>query len=217
MNALLEQVKSLAAQYHAKRLCLFGSRARGDCRPDSDYDFALWGIPSEKQPLFLDAADGLPSLLKMDFVFVSDETSPALLARIQEEGVVLLDRFETKYENFKQALERLREGLSKYERSPDTIVRDGIIQRFEFTCELAWKTAREYLLEQGHADLNSPKPVMRQALADGLISDGDGWIALLTDRNRTSHIYDEATAEQIFERIRTGYTELMQALLEQMQ
>lgn len=54
---------------------------------------------------------------------------------------------------------------------------------------------------------------MRQAFADGLVSDNDGWISLLNDRNRTSNIYDENTAEQIFQRIRQQYASLFEELL----
>ena len=73
------------------------------------------------------------------------------------------------------------------------------------------------MIDQGYEELNSPKAVMRQALSDGLISDGEGWLALLTDRNRTSHIYDEATAEEIFGRVREVYIALMETLLEKME
>lgn len=211
------QMKELAARCHAKRLCLFGSRARGDHRPGSDYDFALWGVPGDMRMKLLAEVDELPSLMKVDVVLISDATDPALLERIQKEGVLLMDKFESKCANYRQALERLREGLARYDQAPGDIVRDGVIQRFEFTCELAWKTVREYLIDQGYEELNSPKAVMRQALSDGLISDGEGWLALLTDRNRTSHIYDEATAEEIFGRVREVYMALMETLLEKME
>ena len=217
MDRLTEEMKQLAARCGAQRLCLFGSRARGDFRPDSDYDFALWGVPSACQPQLMDAVDELPSLYKIDVVFVDAHTSQALLDRIKKEGIVLMDKFTTKLENFQNALLRLKEGIAGYEAASDQkLARDGIIQRFEFTCELAWKTAREWLLEQGHVELNSPKAVMRQAFADGLVSDSDGWIGLLNDRNMTSHIYDENTADQIFQRIRTCHLPLFEGLLEKL-
>ena len=128
-----------------------------------------------------------------------------------------MDKFDTKLENFHRALLRLQEGLAGYDEAQDKqLARDGIIQRFEFTCELAWKTVREWLLDQGHVELNSPKSVMRQAFADGLVSDNDSWISLLNDRNRTSHIYDENTAEQIFQRIRQQYASLFEELFSKM-
>ena len=217
MDRLIEEMKAVAERYHAQRLCLFGSRARGDFRPDSDYDFALWGVPAACQPQLLNAVDDLPSLHKIDVVFVDEHTSQALLDNVRKDGVILMDKFTIKRENFESALLRLKEGLAGYEGASDPqLARDGIIQRFEFTCELAWKTARESLLEQGHVELNSPKAVMRQAFADGLVSDSDGWIGLLNDRNMTSHIYDENTADQIFQRIRTCHLPLFEGLLEKL-
>ena len=210
-------MRALAEVFQAQRLCLFGSRARGDFRPDSDYDFALWGVPAERQPQLLSAVDELPSLHKIDVVFVDQRTAPALVANIEKDGVVLMDKFTIKRENFQNAVRRLKEGLAGYGDAVDKqLARDGIIQRFEFTCELAWKTAREWLLDQGYVELNSPKAVMRQAFADGLVSDSDGWIGLLNDRNMTSHIYDENTADQIFQRIRTYYLALFEGLLEKL-
>ena len=217
MDRLIEEMKALAERFCVQRLYLFGSRARGDFRPDSDYDFALWGVPTAAQAQLMDAVDDLPSLYKIDVVFVDDHTSRALLDNIKRDGVILMDKFAIKRENFRNALLRLKEGLAGYPTASDQkLARDGIIQRFEFTCELAWKTTREWLLDQGHVELNSPKAVMRQAFADGLISDSDGWIGLLNDRNLTSHIYDENTADQIFQRIQTCHLPLFEVLLEKL-
>ena len=108
MDRLIEEMVALAGSHQAHRLCLFGSRARGDHRPDSDYDFALWGIPADRQPLFLNDVEELPSLCKIDVVFVDQQTDPALLSNIQADGVILMDKFDTKLENFHRALLRLR-------------------------------------------------------------------------------------------------------------
>ena len=214
MDRLIEEMKELAERYHAQRLCLFGSRARGDFRPDSDYDFALWGVPAACQPQLLNAVDDLPSLYKIDVVFVDNHTSPALLDNLKKDGVILMDKFTIKRENFESALLRLKEGLAGYETASDQqLARDGIIQRFEFTCELAWKTTREWLLDQGHVELNSPKATMRQAFTYGLIDDEAAWIALLNARNQTSHIYDDATAQEIYDQIGTQYVALFDDLL----
>ena len=91
--------------------------------------------------------------------------------------------------------------------------RDGLIQRFEFCCELAWKTCREYLIGLGYEEINGPKPVMREAFANHLIDDDRIWIELLNDRNRTSHIYDEETAVEIGENIIEKYLVAFEKLL----
>ena len=91
-------------------------------------------------------------------------------------------------------------------------MRDGVIQRFEFCTELAWKTCREYLLEQGYTEVNSPKPVMRQAFADGLVDNDLVWVEILNARNLTTHLYDDAEATKIFEDIKGNYLHQFQAL-----
>ena len=202
MDKTIEQVCALAAQYHAARLVLFGSRARGDCHARSDYDFAVWGITDTRQRALL-----------QDAVFVQENTDAALLQSIKKDGIILMDRYRTKLENFENAVARLREGVQAYQQAPAKIVRDGVIQRFEFTCELAWKATREFLLEQNFTELNSPKATMRQAFTYGLIDDEAAWIALLNARNQTSHIYDDATAQEIYDQIGTQYVALFDDLL----
>lgn len=109
--------------------------------------------------------------------------------------------FKTKAENYKKAVHRLEESINEYNGTRSTSVRDGAIQRFEFCIELAWKTTREYLLAQGFSDINSPKSVMREAYAYNIIDDEQLWVKALNDRNLTSHVYDETTADEIFTRI----------------
>ena len=92
-------------------------------------------------------------------------------------------------------------------------IRDGVIQRFEFCTELAWKTMREYLIDQGYTELNSPKAVVKQAFAFGMIQDQAAWIELLNDRNLTSHVYDESTAKLIFNRIEQQHLALFDEAL----
>lgn len=213
LNTVLRRAAELAAELGAKELRLFGSRARGDAGEGSDIDLAVMGMPMAEQPKFLDSLDDLPTLLKWDVVFITPETDAALRESIEKDGIRLMGRFSDKYEKFGQAVERLGEAVRAYAAQPDSILRDGAIQRFEFCAELAWKTAREYLLEQGHVDLNSPKAVMRQAYADGLIQDDARWIALLNDRNLTSHLYDEATAAAVFTRIAEDHLPLFRALI----
>ena len=143
-------------------------------------------------------------------------TDAALLENIEKDGICLLDRYHTKFENFTNAVERLREGVQAYQENPAKIIRDGVIQRFEFTCELAWKTTREFLLDQGFTELNSPKATMRKAFSYGLIDDEQAWIALLNARNQTSHIYDDATAQEIYSQIESEFVSLFDKLIEQL-
>ena len=217
MDKTIEQVKQLAHRYGVPKLVLFGSRARGDHHSRSDYDFAVWGCSPQQRAQFRDAVENdLDSLYSVDLVFVGENTDAALLQNIEKDGICLLDRYNTEFENFSNAVERLREGVQAYQDTPVKIIRDGVIQRLEFTCELAWKTTREFLLDQGFTDLNSPKATMRKAFSYGLIDDEQAWIALLNARNQTSHIYDDATAQEIYAQIESEFVPLFDQLIEQL-
>lgn len=213
MEELYGRLAELARRYGARRLVLYGSRARGDHRYNSDVDLAVYGMPEENEGAFGMDCDELPTLLKLDIVQIREGMNPAFLANIEKDGVTLMDRLHEKYEQFEAAVSRLREALEDYRSKPLSSVRDGVIQRFEFCAELAWKTMREYLLDQGYTEINSPKAVIRQAFAYGMIEDAEGWVRLMNDRNLTSHVYDEKTAEEIFRRIETVYLALFDAAL----
>lgn len=211
-NRIIESAK----RYRVQKLVLFGSRARGDFRPSSDIDLAVYGLDPRDDLAFSATLDDLPTLLKFDMVPVRTGTNPALVAEIEKDGVIWMERALHKIQQFAQALERLQEALSDSASSTSTVMRDGVIQRFEFTAELAWKSCRELLLEEGFVNIDSPKAVMRQALASGLIADGDGWFSLLQARNVTSHMYSEEQAAVIYQNIRQTYLPLFLALKTEM-
>ncbi|MBG0768347.1 nucleotidyltransferase substrate binding protein [Methanococcus maripaludis] len=112
-------------------------------------------------------------------------------------------RWEEKLEDFKNVLDRLDEGL-KLDIS-NSIVVDGVIQRFEFCYELAWKTVKYFLDYQGIEEVKSPRTAFREAHTYGLIENGDDWIDMLTDRNKTSRTYDEELAKRIYGKIKSSH------------
>lgn len=213
MEQLYSQLAALARRYGAKRLVLFGSRAREDNRNNSDIDLAVYGMPEDSRAAFWMECEELPTLLKFDIVHIAADMNPAFLANIEKDGVELMDKLHEKYAYFTDAVARLREALDDYGKMPLDSIRDGVIQRFEFCTELAWKTMREYLIDQGYTELNSPKAVVKQAFAFGMIQDQAAWIALLNDRNLTSHVYDESTAKLIFNRIEQQHLALFDEAL----
>lgn len=216
MNEILSLIRQTALEFPSiRRVLLFGSRARGDFSDGSDYDIAVFGADENTVANFTNRIDELPTLYKIDVVFVNDRlVGKPIYNSIMKDGVVIMDKFIGKLENYKKAVLRLEEGISEAAENKSMTLRDGVIQRFEFTTELAWKSAREYLLSEGETDINSPKPVMRAALRTDLITDEQGWIKILDDRNMTSHIYDEEEAQEIFERIRTKHIALFKELLD---
>ena len=109
-----------------------------------------------------------------------------------------------KLSNFAMALTRLQEGALQLEQAGD-LGRDGLIQRFEFTFELAWKTLKACFENEGLIGLTSPKTVLREAYAAGLIKAEELWLAMLEDGNSTAHIYSEQLEGQICQRIQQRY------------
>jgi len=109
-----------------------------------------------------------------------------------------------KVQNYNNAVKRLKEGVSRFDEKDD-LLRDGLIQRFEFTFELAWKTLKSIFEDEGLTGLNSPKTVLREALAAGLIDDDELWLAMLKDRNSTAHIYSEHISIMICGNIQNKY------------
>ena len=81
----------------------------------------------------------------------------------------------------------------------------GLIQAFEYTFELGWNLLRDYLIDRGAVDLFGSRDVIREAFSVGLVADGEVWMEMLQDRNRTSHTYNRATAEAIAEAVRRRY------------
>ena len=126
-----------------------------------------------------------------------------------------MKRVETKLNNFSVALKRLREAVSAYKNERDNaLYRDALIQRFEFTFELAWKTTSEVLREQGVVvEIISPKSVFRSAYNAGYIDNEEMWIKIIDDRNSMSHTYDEQTAQTVADAICNHYCKELALLL----
>ncbi|MGE5528948.1 MAG: type VII toxin-antitoxin system MntA family adenylyltransferase antitoxin [Patescibacteria group bacterium] len=95
--SLLDRIRNLARGYDVERVILFGSRARGDARPKSDIDLAVFAGPSFTQPGRLAAeVEELPTLLDVDLVFVDEAIGPRIMDRIAREGVVIYERSDGK-------------------------------------------------------------------------------------------------------------------------
>lgn len=209
INELYQQIAEIGRRFGASRIVLFGSRARGDHRERSDIDLAVYDLPQKSWSDFEDAIDALPTLLSFDLVDMSRSVSPELRANIERDGINLMTKFNEKYMKYCNAVQRLKEAVTDFRFSmpeiAQDVMRDAIIQRFEFSAELAWKTMREYLIEEGFSVPATPKGVVREAYSAQIISDEQIWSDLLRDRNLTSHTYNEDTARNIFARICTDY------------
>lgn len=115
-------------------------------------------------------------------------------------------RWKQRYQNFHKAYVLLTDGVSL--GSYDALQEAGLIQTFQFTFELAWKTMKDYL-ELAGFDIVSPRDTIKQAFQAGYISDGQIWLEALDKRNMMSHMYDQAIAQEAILRIKTQYYPLI--------
>jgi nucleotidyltransferase substrate binding protein (TIGR01987 family) len=120
------------------------------------------------------------------------------------------ERLFEKLNDYKRASARLNEATKI--QIEDDIVYDGVIQRFEFTFELSWKLMKMFLEYTGITEIKSPRTTIREAFTYGLIEDGEQWIDMMVDRNKTSHLYDEEEAKLIYEKVKSNYSHLLSNL-----
>ena len=114
--------------------------------------------------------------------------------------------------------ERHREPREALERGPavlSNLEKEGVIQRFEYTFELAWKTIKDFL-EEGGLIISplTPRQVLKDAYVAKVLADGQGWIDMLDHRNLLSHTYDFAVFEKAVDVIAARYLPALEDLHE---
>ena len=120
-------------------------------------------------------------------------------------------RWQQRFQNLEKAFAQLEKSVRIVTLS-DT-ERAGMIQFFELTFELAWKTLKDFLESQGF-QVKTPRETLKQAYQIDLIKDGQLWMQALEDRNLTSHTYDEATSLKVEHLIRENYFPLLKNLVQ---
>ena len=118
---------------------------------------------------------------------------------------------------FKNAIARMAEviELSK-QRTLNQFEHDSLIKRFEFTYEMAWKLMMSFEKENGVTELLGSKDVVRMAFGMSLIDNGEAWLEMIDDRNKTSHLYDEEMAADVMDEIINTYYPLFVELQDKM-
>jgi nucleotidyltransferase substrate binding protein (TIGR01987 family) len=119
------------------------------------------------------------------------------------------NRWRQRYQNFSQAYQQLEEAVAQQTYS--NLERSGLIQTFEFTFELGWKTLKDFLESEGYSP-KSPRESIKQAFQVGYIKQGELWLEALEKRNLLSHAYDEALAKQSEKLIKSTFFPLLQVL-----
>lgn len=118
-------------------------------------------------------------------------------------------RWEQRFQNFIKAFALLEDAvqLSK-ERPLNKLEEQGIIQRFEFTHELAWNVIKDYFEYQGNTSIMGSRDATREAFSKGVIEDGEGWMDMIKSRNQSSHTYNEEVANEVMDKIIHHYYKL---------
>jgi nucleotidyltransferase substrate binding protein (TIGR01987 family) len=107
-------------------------------------------------------------------------------------------RWKQRLHSFRKALSQLKDAVKVAgERDLSRLEKQGVIQAFEFTHELAWKTFKDFLESRGETGIYGSKDATRKAFAAGLIEDGETWMDMIQSRNKSSHTYNEAVATDI--------------------
>jgi len=122
-------------------------------------------------------------------------------------------RWEQRFSNFRKALAKLEEVVKSSEvESLSELEKEGFIQRFEYTYELAWKTLQDLLKHKGYQDISGPNPTIEQAFQDGYLEHGQVWKQMKKSRDLSTHTYNEEIAENIYESIIASYFDAFKAL-----
>lgn len=128
-------------------------------------------------------------------------------------------RWQQRFSNYNKAFIKLEEAVKRITEDYkidkdgtideddflDDIIKEGLIQRFEYTHELAWNVMKDFLENAGNTNIYGSKDATREAFAAGLIANGDVWMDMIKSRNKTSHTYNEETADDIFLKVVQEY------------
>ena len=131
-------------------------------------------------------------------------------------------RWEQRFSNFSKAMDKLQQSVEYIHKNfefeddnvedeiLDEMVKEGLIQRFEYTHELAWNVMKDYAEYQGNSTIGGSRDASREALQLKIISNGEIWMDMIQSRNKTSHTYNEETANEIYSKILKEYYQVFE-------
>lgn len=121
-------------------------------------------------------------------------------------------RWKQRFQNFDRAYKLLHQALERGPGVLNALEKEGVIQRFEYSFELAWKTLKDFL-EEGGLDITpmTPRQVIKEAFAAKILTEGQVWIDMLNHRNLVTHTYSEAVFEKTVAAVAARYLPAMEA------
>jgi nucleotidyltransferase substrate binding protein (TIGR01987 family) len=115
-------------------------------------------------------------------------------------------RWQQRLENYTKALEQLTFAVDLANSRPlSRLEKQGLIQAFEFTHELAWNVMKDYFYYQRQSNITGSRDATRESFNKGLIANGEYWMEMIKSRNQTSHTYNEGIADGIVQNILSLY------------
>lgn len=121
-------------------------------------------------------------------------------------------RWKQRFENYKKAYSQFNKFLSK--KDLNELEKQGLVQSFEYTHELAWNLMKDFLQYEGIQNLIGSRSTTQEAFNKGIISEGQIWMNMIESRNKTVHIYEENILNDEFAKITNQYAVLFQELLQ---
>jgi nucleotidyltransferase substrate binding protein (TIGR01987 family) len=127
-------------------------------------------------------------------------------------------RWEQRFSNYVKAFDKLSQSVDFIRKNVgddfdddgianvlSEMIQEGLIQRFEYTHELAWNVMKDYAAYQGNPNITGSRDAVREAFKMQLIKEGETWMDMIESRNKTSHTYNEETSNEIFGKILNEY------------
>lgn len=112
-------------------------------------------------------------------------------------------RWKQRFNNFESAYNRLKSAVERIEEL-DELSKEGLVQRFEYTFELAWKTIKDFLESKGEPETYQ-RDIIKKAFQLEIINQGELWLEMLEKRNLMAHTYNQKTFEAVVDLIHKEY------------
>jgi len=123
-------------------------------------------------------------------------------------------RWKQRFQNLKKSYINLSKALAL--KNPDIFQRAGLIHFFSMTFELAWKTMKDFLEDQGFTDVTTPRSAIKKSFEVELLQDGKTWLECLEKRNLMTHVYDEEIASEVETLIKNNYFPIIEQFVNKM-